>query len=203
MDYPKTIEFTRWPDPIDGLPEELEVGNVILITHKHKDHCKLVTVNRLRNENTLILAPQPCTAELGKEIDIIKAGQSRTLGDMHVQVVESYNTEHGSSTQKNHRKGKGVGYVITLEGKKIYHAGDTDLIPEMDALKDIDVALLPIGGKFTMDAEEAVEAAKVINPKVVIPVHHLDADPFDFKRKLEKTTGIKVIPLQIGEFYLL
>jgi len=102
-----------------------------------------------------------------------------------------------------HHKGDCVGYLITLKGKTIYHAGDTDFIPEMKELRDIDVALLPIGGTFTMDIQEAVEAAIAINPYVVIPMHHLKANPQEFKKKVEAKTNIKVVPLKIGEVYRL
>jgi len=93
--------------------------------------------------------------------------------------------------------------VVTLEGKAIYHAGDTDLIPEMRELGAIDVALLPIGGAFTMDIQEAVKAAMAIAPKVVIPMHHLKADPEEFEAEIEARSDIAVVPLGIGEVYRL
>lgn len=91
--------------------------------------------------------------------------------------------------------------MITLEGKTIYHAGDTDFIPEMRELGAVDVALLPIGGTFTMDIQESVEAAIAIKPKIVIPMHNLEADPQEFKDKVEVRSDIKVVTLQIGEIY--
>ncbi len=199
--YPKKIEFSKWPDPIDGLPEELEKADVILVTHDHGDHCKDVTVNRLRRSDTLVVAPQRCTEKLGKDIRVIESGEEITFGDVKIRTVESYNTEHGSSTRKVHHKGNGVGYLITIEGKTIYHAGDTDFITEMEDLLNVDVALLPIGGTFTMDMQEAAEAAIIIEPKAVIPIHRSKADPQAFKKKVEAKSDIKVIPLQIGEVY--
>nr|QNO54078.1 hypothetical protein GHMFPJCE_00005 [Methanosarcinales archaeon ANME-1 ERB6] len=91
--------------------------------------------------------------------------------------------------------------MITLNGKTIYHAGDTDFIPEMKELSDMDVALLPIGGTFTMDIQEAVEAAIAIKPKVVIPMHNFKSDPKEFKDKVEARSDITVVPLKIGEVY--
>ena len=88
-----------------------------------------------------------------------------------------------------------------MKGKTIYHAGDTDFIPEMKELSDVDVALLPIGGTFTMDIQEAVEAAIAIKPKIVIPMHNFKADPKEFKDKVEARSDIKVVPLKIGEVY--
>lgn len=197
--YPKRIEFSNWPDPIDGLPEELEKADIILITHDHKDHCKRVTVNRLKRADTLVVAPKRCMKELGNGIDIIEPGDERVCGKTKVQAVYAYNTEKGSSTRKVHRKGHGVSYVITIDSKRIYHFGDTDFVEEMREVGRIDVALLPIGGKFTMDASEAFETALVLKPEVIIPIHHLKTDPQAFKRRVEAKSGIKVVPLGIGE----
>jgi len=201
--YPKRIEFSKWPDPIDGLPEELEKADVILVSHHHKDHVKRVTVDRLRRANTFVVAPRRCAKELGEAIEVIAAGDEVTSGHTRIRAVEAYNTQQGNSTKKVHRKGYGVGYVLTLDGKTIYHAGDTDFIAEMKKLGNIDVALLPIGGTFTMDISEAVKAALAIKPRVVIPMHHLKADPQKFKRKLEAKSDIKVVSLPIGEVYRL
>ena len=201
--YPKKIEFSKWPDPIDGLPEELEKADVILLTHHHKDHCKSVTVNRLKDADTLVVAPKRCIKELGKDINVVAPGEEITLGDITIKAVDAYNTEQGSSTRKVHHKGIGVGYLISLGGKTIYHAGDTDFIPEMSGFGDVKVALLPIGGTFTMDIQEAVDAAIAIQPKVVIPMHYLKADPQEFKEKVEARSDIRAVPLQIGEVYQL
>jgi len=199
--YPKKIEFSKWPDPIDGLPEELEKADVILLTHHHKDHCKSVTVNRLRHADTLVVAPERCIKELGKDIKVIEPGEEMIFGDIEIKPVDAYNTEQGSSTRKVHYKGYGVGYLIGIGTNTIYHAGDTDFIPEMREFGGIDMALLPIGGTYTMDIKEAVEAAIAIRPKVVIPMHRSKADPQEFKEKVEAISHIKVVPLQIGEVY--
>jgi len=150
--YPKRIEFSKWPDPIDGLPEELEKADIILITHHHKDHCKAVTVNRLKKPNTIIIAPKKCIKELGKETKSIKPGDHLDVGDISINAVDAYNLVKEGASKLMHKKGTGVGYLISAEGKKLYHPGDSDFIPEMGSLKDIDVAFLPIGGRgFTMD----------------------------------------------------
>jgi L-ascorbate metabolism protein UlaG (beta-lactamase superfamily) len=201
--YPKRIESSKWPDPIDGLPENLEKADIILVTHHHKDHFKRVTVNRLKHAKTLILAPEHCIKELGEEMKVIAPGEKIVIGDIRIRAVKAYNTQKGSSTKKVHRKGYGVGYVVTTYGKTIYHAGDTDFILEMKDLGDIDVALLPIGGTFTMDMKEAVKAAMAIKPKIVIPMHHLKGDLQEFKRRLEAKSKIKVVLLKIGEVYWL
>ena len=199
--YPKKIEFSRWPDPIDGLPEELEKADIILLTHHHRDHCKSVTVNRLRRADTLVVAPKRCIKELGKDIELIEPEKEMTFGDIKIRPVDAYNTEQGSSTRKVHHKGYGVGYLIRIGANTIYHAGDTDFIPEMREFGDVDIAFLPIGGTFTMDIGDAVKAAIAIKPKIVIPMHRSKADPQEFKKKVEAMSHIKVVPLQIGEVY--
>jgi len=136
---------------------------------------------------------------------VIEAGEEITIDDVTLKAVEAYNIPRANSTKKvPHRKGNGVGYLMTLEDKTIYHAGDTDLIPEMGELGSVDVALLPIGGRtFTMDVQEAVEAAIAIKPKVAIPMHIFEADPWVFKSKVEARSDIEVVPLGIGEAYYL
>lgn len=198
---PTKVEFSRWPGPIDGLPEELEKADLILVTHKHRDHCKRVTMDRLRRPDTLVVAPKGVMKELGQEIKALEAGEEIAVGDIEVRAVEAYNTKEGSSICKLHKKGSGLGYVIAAEGKAIYHAGDTDFIPEMRALGKIEVALLPIGRIFTMNIREALEAALTISPEAVIPIHHLRANPLEFKRELEARSGIKGVPLQMSEAY--
>ena len=202
--YPTRIDYSKWPNPIDGLPEKLEQGDIILITHHHKDHCKEVTVNRLKKEKTKILATQQCTKKLGKAITVVKPGMEVCIGNIRVNTVDAYNNKKEGKMKLMHKKGGGVGYVISVKGKTIYHAGDTDLIPEMEHIGNIDVALLPIGGRdFTMDLHEAVKAARRINPKVIIPMHRFESDPVQYKNLVEKDSSTKVKPLGIGETYQL
>jgi L-ascorbate metabolism protein UlaG (beta-lactamase superfamily) len=96
-----------------------------------------------------------------------------------------------------------VGYLIRAEGKTIYHAGDTDFIPEMWSLKNIDLALLPTGDKYTMDNAEAAEAAIAIKPKTAMAMHTWETDREEFKKKVEAKSGTKVMLLQEGEEYRL
>ncbi len=107
--YTKKIEFSKWPDPIDGLPEGLEKADLILVTHDHKDHAKDVTLNRLKRTDTLVIAPKRCMKPLGREIRPIELGDRIDLGHVRISAVAAYNTERGRSTRKIHRKGHGVG----------------------------------------------------------------------------------------------
>ncbi len=203
--FSNKVEFSTWPDAIDGLPDkDLEKADVILVTHHHKDHCKKVTLNRLNKKDTVVIAPKACSKELGNDITVIKAGEEIEAAEIKIRAVEAYNTRRGHKVKIAHKKGIGVGYVINLRGRIIYHAGDTDMIQEMANLGPIDVALLPIGGRdFTMDVADAVHAVRMIKPKIVIPIHHFDADPREFKNRVENCSDIKVELLEVGEVYYL
>jgi L-ascorbate metabolism protein UlaG (beta-lactamase superfamily) len=197
--HPTVIEYSSWPDPVDGLPEPLEPANIILVTHHHKDHLKKVTVNRLRGPNTVVFGPATCSNELGHDFTVVAEGDNFTQMDFSVKTVPAYNTAEGSSTKKNHKPGKGLGYLVTVGGVVLYHAGDTDLIPEMSALGRVDVALLPIGGTYTMNVAEAARAVSIIKPKLVIPVHHLSADPGEFCRLVHDASVARAINPGIGK----
>ena len=201
--HPKKVEFSTWPEPIDGLPEkDLEKADVILVTHHHKDHCKGITANRLRGKNTSVIATRRCVKELGDDITLIEPGKEIEVNEIKIKAVHSYNIRQDNKTKIAHKKGVGVGYLIKVEGIIVYHAGDTDLIPEMADFGKIDIAMLPIGGRdFTMGLTEAVEASIRLKPKVVIPMHHFETDPLEFKELVEKKSSIKVAALQVGEVY--
>jgi L-ascorbate metabolism protein UlaG (beta-lactamase superfamily) len=203
--YPKKVEFSSWPDPIDGLPEkDLELADIILVTHHHKDHCKNVTVKRLKKPHTAVIATKRCLRELKKDIIVIEANKEVEIDGVGIKAVEAYNREKADQTKVAHRKGIGVGYVITIDGKSIYHAGDTDLVPEIGQLGKVEVAFLPIGGKdFTMNLSEAVRAAMMIQSKIVVPMHWFEADPQKFKKEVEKKSRTEVKVLQIGEVFSL
>lgn len=198
--YPHKVIYSHYPDPMDGLPEpDLEKADIIFYTHHHQDHIKKATLDRLSTPQTTIIAPEKCRALIGREFGVIQPGDERIIDGIHIHAIHAYNTTEGHSTRKQHHRGECVGYVLTIEGKSIYHAGDTDLIAEMKELKDIDIAFLPIGGTFTMDPEEAAAAAHVIKPKIVIPMHYLHADPQSFVRVMEQKTNSRVRLLEIGD----
>lgn len=163
-----------------------EKPDIILLTHSHWDHCEPETIAKLRGERTLILGPESCREKV-EGMRIVKPGDETKQDGIVIRAVHAYNTPEGRSTQKLHKKGECLGYVITAEGRSVYHAGDTDLIPEMGSLGKIDAALLPIGGTYTMDAPEAARAAETINPGRIIPMHQLETDP----QNLRNHTSLK------------
>ena len=149
-------------------PYEIEGGyraDLILVSHDHYDHCSPEDIAKVLKEETVILAPAHCKAPVS--IRPIEAGEKTIVQGVEVEAVPAYNTD-----KQFHPKSQGgLGYVVTLEGKRIYHAGDTDLIPEMDHI-DCDIALLPVSGTYVMTAEEAAEAARRIAPELAIPMHY-------------------------------
>ncbi len=150
------------------LGENAPRASVILITHDHYDHFSMDDIARIEGPDTVFVAPADVTAKLGERKKITAApGGEYEAGPVKVEAVPAYNMG-----KPFHGKEKGwVGYIVTLSsGQRIYHAGDTDAIPEMKSFR-VDVALLPCGGTYTMTAREMAEAANEMKPEVLIPMH--------------------------------
>jgi L-ascorbate metabolism protein UlaG (beta-lactamase superfamily) len=156
------------PYELRSVPEK---ADLVLVTHDHFDHCDPNSVRLVAKPDAVIVAPQNAASKLGKNVRVVKAGDVLTEKGVTIKVVPAYNVrpERHRFHPKNYG---GVGYLITLAGKTIYHPGDTDLIPEMDSLGQVDIALLPVSGTYVMDAQEAAEAVKRIKPTHVIPMHY-------------------------------
>jgi len=198
----KAAGTTIYIDPYEG--DYTEAAALILVTHSHHDHCDASKIQMIRRDDTVIVAPADCASRIGGPVRSLKPGDQAVVGPVTIEAVDAYNYKRFRSPGvPYHPKSLGVGYLITVDGKTVYHAGDTDFIPEMKRLRDkhIDVALLPSGGTYTMDNPEAAEAALAINPKAVMPMHRWDTNPADFKRAVEAKSRIKVVTLQPGEHF--
>jgi L-ascorbate metabolism protein UlaG (beta-lactamase superfamily) len=177
-----------------------EKADLVLVTHSHFDHCNSSKIREVRKESTVVIAPEDCSSKISGHIKTLKAGESVTVEGIKVKAVEAYNVKRFRSPgNPYHPKEFGVGYLITVEAKTIYHAGDTDFIPEMRQLGHVDVALLPSGDTYTMDNLEAAEAAIAINPEAAIPMHRWKTSPEEFKRRVEADSRTNVVILQEGE----
>jgi L-ascorbate metabolism protein UlaG (beta-lactamase superfamily) len=188
---------------------DFEPADMILVTHGHGDHYDKKLIKNIRKLGSPVIAPPSLAKEMkGGIVWDLSPGQFMKMAtsDGTIWATEAYNVKRfRPNGEPFHPKGLGVGFILKLEEKKIYHAGDTDLIPEMEGIHDadIDVALLPSGDTYTMDLEEAVEAALIIKPKIAIPMHLKGADPAIFKEKVESQSDIKVVILGEGEEYTL
>ena len=182
------------------LPEKVDYedqADIILITHEHYDHCDPDAIRMVRKSESTTLIPQNCTLEFRGDARRVSEGDvlrgDLAIKGIGIEVVPAYNIN-----KSFHPQGTGVGYIIEVDGLRIYHAGDTDFIPPMNDIS-VDVALLPIGGTYTMDVPEAAEATLAIGPDVVIPMHYnySDATPADadlFKKLVQdKNPDIEVI----------
>ncbi len=185
---------TIYIDPY-RISESSPKADLILVTHEHYDHCDPDVIRQLSDEDTKIVAAKGCASKIENDVTETVAGDSMTVDDISIRAVEAYNIG-----KPYHPKGLGVGYIIKVNDVKIYHAGDTDRIPEMKMLKDenIDIAFLPAGGTYTMDVKEASDAAADIMPKVAVPMHYgvvtgTEADTEKFRALVsEKAPGVEV-----------
>jgi len=152
-------------------------ADLIFVTHEHFDHCSVSDLKRISGPDTIIVAHDQSRKEIAKvkakEIKIMKPGDTLKIDDIVVEAVPAYNVNKFREPGKPfHPKEDGkLGFIMTVKGVRIYHAGDTDNIPEMKNVK-ADIALLPVSGTYVMTAQEAAEAASVINPKIAIPMHY-------------------------------
>ncbi len=146
-------------------------GDIVVCTHEHYDHCSPRDIERVLKEGGTIVAAANCEAKLREfavEKVFLKPGETAEIGRVKIDAVPAYNV----AKPFHPREYGGVGVVLTIGGVRIYHAGDTDFIPEMGELGEIDVALLPVGGTYTMGPLDAARAVEVIKPKVAIPMHY-------------------------------
>ena len=187
--------------------DHFQPADLILVTHGHQDHFDKDLLKKIRKPGNPVIAPESLKKEMkGIIMWDLNAGQMMKMGDGTTTIwsVPAYNVKRFKSPgNPYHPKDLGVGYILKVGEKKIYHAGDTDFLPEMDRLEeaDIDVALLPIGDTYTMDIADATEAASVIKAKIVIPIHVKDSNPDTFKTEVESKTSSKVVILKAGEEY--
>jgi L-ascorbate metabolism protein UlaG (beta-lactamase superfamily) len=175
----KTIFIDPWK-----LPKGAGHADVILVSHSHYDHLSPPDVAALRSDATTVLVAQDCVGKLGEGVKSLTPGQTCELPGITIVGVRAYNIDKDFHPKAN----DWLGLIVELDGKRIYYAGDTDEIPEMSGLGRIDLALLPVGGTYTMNAAQAAHAAKAIQPARALPYHwgdivggHGDAEAFRTK----------------------
>jgi L-ascorbate metabolism protein UlaG (beta-lactamase superfamily) len=151
----------------------LPKADLILITHEHGDHLDAKVVELLSEQGSEIILTEACRAKLGSG-SVMKNGDVTNFGAIEIEAVPAFNLDPQT---RYHPKGKGNGYILTVGDQRIYIAGDTENTPEMKALKDIDVAFLPMNRPYTMTPAMAADAAKAIKPRFLYPYHFGNTDP--------------------------
>lgn len=152
-------------DPFQ-LSGKLPQADIILVSHDHFDHCSPEDIKKISSESTVIITEPQSATKLSGNIKTLAPGEQITSGPFIIEAVPAYNTNKKFHPKAN----KWLGFIVTVDGVRIYHAGDTDYIPEMKQIKT-DIALLPVSGTYVMTAEEAVEAALTIHPAIAVPMH--------------------------------
>lgn len=170
-------------------------ADLIFVTHSHYDHLSPDDVSKIQGKATTILVSTDGVGKLRGEVRAVKPGDNLSLKGVNVRTVPAYNLN-----KPYHPKENGwVGYFFEIGMVSVYHAGDTDFVPEMNDLKP-SVALLPIGGTYTMDVEDALAAVEAIKPGMVIPMHFGDiVGSLDDARRFAKKCSVQVKILNKGE----
>jgi L-ascorbate metabolism protein UlaG (beta-lactamase superfamily) len=157
----KVVYFDPWE--IGGGPK----ADVVCISHEHYDHCSPGDVEKISKEDTVIVTEVAAAGKLSGDVRVLKPDESLEVAGIRVTAVPSYNTDKSFHPKSN----QWLGFVVEMDGVKIYHVGDSDFIPEMKDL-EVDIALIPVSGTYVMDVDQAIEAARAIKPKIAVPMHY-------------------------------
>jgi L-ascorbate metabolism protein UlaG (beta-lactamase superfamily) len=175
-----TVDPTMMGGDYSALPK----ADIILITDIHGDHLDPATIAKASKADTTVVIPSAASDKV-KNGTVMANGEKKTVKGVEIEAVPMYNLQRGPAAgQLFHTKGRGNGYVVTLGDKRIYIAGDTECTPEMKALKNIDVAFIPMNLPYTMPPTEAADCVKAFKPKVVYPYHYMGQDLKVFQNAL-------------------
>ncbi len=181
-------------DPYSTLADYniLPKADLILLTHEHRDHLDLKALNMVRTKKTVVVLTETCAKQVQGGI-VMMNGDVKTVEGFKIEAVPAYNIVHKRETgQPFHPKGVGNGYIITFGDKRVYVAGDTENVPEMKSLKNIDVAFLPMNLPYTMTPEMVADAAKAFKPKILYPYHFGETDTSKVVSLLKGTPEIEI-----------
>jgi L-ascorbate metabolism protein UlaG (beta-lactamase superfamily) len=183
-------------DPAQGDFSTAKPADLVLITDIHGDHLNPDLIAKVRKPGAPVVMPAAVQQQAGSKIpapvEVLANGATKTVAGISIEAVPMYNLQRGPSAgQLFHTKGRGNGYILTIGGLRVYLAGDTECTLEMKALKNIDVAFLPMNLPYTMTPAEAAACAQAFKPKVAIPYHYMGQNPQEFADAL-KGSGIDV-----------
>lgn len=177
----RVADYSKLPD-----------ADMILITHDHGDHFDPAALKQIRTPETVLIVTEKCAEEVEGAI-VMKNGDVKTIEGLKIEAVPAYNLVHKRKNgEPYHPKGVGNGYVVTFGDKRVYIAGDTENTPEMKALKNIDIAFLPMNLPYTMTPEMVADAAIAFEPKILYPYHYGDTDPAELVDLLKDHDEISV-----------
>jgi len=193
-DGSRTIYFDPWK-----IKKGIKPADIIFVSHEHFDHCSKVDIGLIANKKTVVLTCQAASLELNpvepfcKEIRVLAPGDEIEVYGVMVRAVASYNIDKPFHQKVSNK----LGFIVTMDGVSVYHAGDTDVIPEMRDIR-CDIALLPISGTYVMSPDEAAGAALDMKPKVAVPMHYADivgtaADAKKFKELLKGKVEVEIL----------
>ena len=186
----KIIHVDPWTRLADYT--KMPKADLILVTHEHGDHLDAKAIKILQKEGTKIVLTKECTEKVSGDI-VMKNGDVQTVQELKIEAIPAYNIVHKrSSGEPFHPKGRGNSYIITLGDKKVFVAGDTENVPEMKKLKNIDIAFLPMNLPYTMTPEMVADAAKAFKPKILYPYHYGETDPNELVKLLKDSKEIEV-----------
>ncbi|MEX2007217.1 MAG: MBL fold metallo-hydrolase [Candidatus Levyibacteriota bacterium] len=171
----KTGQKIYYVDPFQLPSQDLDKADIVFVTHAHHDHLSEGDINHILKEDTVVVATSDSleTLSISAKKYPVEPNRQYDVRGFNFETVPAYNT-NPQKLNFHPKSNNWVGYIFEINGKKIYHAGDTDFIPEMRDLasKNLDIAMLPMGGTYTMDVEEMIEAANAISAKYTIPMHY-------------------------------
>lgn len=168
----RRIDFTALPK-----------ADYIFVTHEHGDHLDPEAISQLSSDQTRLIVNQRCADKLGKGEVMANGDRMKLADNMYIKAVPAYNTTEGHT--QFHPKGRDNGYVLTLDGLCIYIAGDTEDIPEMRDIRNVDIALMPCNQPYTMTPAQLVRAARIVSPRVLFPYHYGQTDVSVLPAQLE------------------
>jgi L-ascorbate metabolism protein UlaG (beta-lactamase superfamily) len=183
-------------DPFSEMADytKMPKADIVLLTHEHRDHLDLKASGFLRTEKTVVILTKTCAKQVENGI-VMDNGDVKTIEGLKIEAVPAYNIVHKRDNgQPFHPKDIGNGYVITFGNKRVYVAGDTENIPEMKELKDIDIAFLPMNLPYTMIPEMVADSAKAFKPKILYPYHYGETDT---SKLLDLLKDVKEIEVRI------
>ncbi len=147
-------------------------ADYIFISHEHYDHCSIADIKKIIKPETIIITVPDCQSKLSglevKEVKLVKPGDKLSFPTFDVAVVPAYNTNKTFHVKEHHW----VGFIVKIEGRVLYHTGDTDAIPEMKSLQGIDIMFVPVSGVFVMTPQEAAQLVNYLQPRVAVPIHY-------------------------------